>query len=603
MNDLIEQQLIDAEADKGYVALLRFLRGLYPQAKDPLIWIALFTFFEVRQGNVCTQLGLFSNAANAFRLPRKNLLTIEKAAADLPVSETSQNLFSTSSESPVVYLQQRFYLHRLYQNECLIGETLLRLAQVRQELQPQSLQLLNQLYPDPGFKMQQLAAWLSLRCRLLVLSGGPGTGKTHTVASILLLLAQTQADIRIELCAPTGKAAGRLTESIQRSLKHPLFAELASGLPLPAQANTLHRLLKMHRFSHKPCLNRKKPLNLDVLVIDEASMIDQQMMAFICDALPESARLILLGDHHQLASVEAGSVFADLCGGLEQTAFDLQQQQLVEQQLSIPVAETHADFALTDNLVILDKSRRFTSDSGIGRLSHLIRDGQADRVLSLFESQTPDLSISAYLQNTGGLPAEIINQVLDASLAMMHSESVTEALRWFERFKILAAVWEGPQGVHSINNQIENRIREKTALAAEQSLYQGKPVLVRQNYPELGLFNGDVGIVWPDQNGDLRICFVQSDASISSFSELQLAELQTAYALTVHQSQGSEFDRVAVLLPHEDVPVLTRELLYTAVTRARKHVSVSASPGILRNCIERKTRRMSGLPQLLNDQK
>jgi exodeoxyribonuclease V alpha subunit len=391
---------------------------------------------------------------------------------------------------------------------------------------------------------------------LALISGGPGTGKTHTLARIIGLLQEQHPSLRIALAAPTGKAAARMTEALQ-----------AAGVATEGGAQTLHRLLGMRAdgsgFRHR----REHPLACDVLVVDEASMIDLSLMAHLLDALPVTARLILLGDRDQLAAVEAGAVFADLCDS---------------PRLDACVA-------------LLTTSFRFGDDSGIGQLADRLRSGDAEGVVAQLQADGSDLVWQS---------GEGIHGVVSAARAgyRAYLESVASAAApdaLFERFNRFRVLCAHRQDVATINR----------ALAAGSGLRPtaGMPLLVLRNDSLLRVFNGDIGLVLPDPaDGGLKACFVGAGTGPSTGPRwiplTRLPDWEPAWAMTVHKSQGSEFAQVLLVLPSAVSPVATRELVYTGVTRAKQGVALWAGEAVLRAAIERRAERMSGLRERLRQQ-
>lgn len=455
--------------------------------------------------------------------------------------------------------------------------------------------LLDQLFPvgDANtIDWQRAAAILALCKPLVVISGGPGTGKTYTVARILALLCNLSVKpLRIALVAPTGKAALRLQESIQQASD--ALAELSSLLP-DTQAQTLHRLLgfQVNRpgFRH----NRANPLHLDLLVVDEASMIDVGLMAALMEALPPQCRIILLGDRDQLASVEAGNLFGDLCGNGEigwSAELVERMQPLLGASGSLRAqASTHP---LADSLVLLRTSRRFAVGSGIGALALAINSGEAEAVRRVLGATWTDIEMidTAHTEQAGHLRERLLG-FLEPLFAADTPETALLALG---ARRILCGLREGPSGVEGINRLAQMHLRRLRHIGPETQCYAGMPLLITRNDYSLGLFNGDNGVLWPDDQGQMRGWFGQEGGGLRSFSLARLPSWQAAYAMTVHKSQGSEFDQVLLLLPQEDAPVLTRELLYTGLTRARSGLLLCGPLDLLLRTTGRRVVRYSGL--------
>ena len=445
-----------------------------------------------------------------------------------------------------------------------------------------------------GPDWQKLAAALALRGRLAVVSGGPGTGKTTTVVALLACLLALDPACRIALAAPTGKAAARLAEAI---------AQQAAQLPpalraaLPREASTVHRLLEAGPAGFGRHAGRR--LALDVLIVDEASMLDLALATRLLEAVPDEARIVLLGDKDQLAAVESGAVFAELCADPSLT--DACRDELAA--LTGIAAEAIAAEAprgsgtLPDSTIWLQRSYRFAPDSAIARLAAAIRSGNAEAALAAAGERLADAdaALDHALRGFAPLLAEVR---AGAPPAQLHAA--------FARYRVLAALRDGPRGVSALNARIEQRFR--AALGPLDRMprspwYPGRPVLVRRNDALLKLFNGDVGIALPQPDGALEVVFPRADGSLLAVAPVRLPPHDTAFAMTVHQSQGSEFDDLLVLLPEQSTSrVLTRELVYTAVTRARRSVTLCAGDEVLGAAIGRATQRHSGLLARLREE-
>ena len=409
---------------------------------------------------------------------------------------------------------------------------------------------------------QTAAAMFALKKSFCVISGGPGTGKTTTVAKILALLAQSRK-LRIVLSAPTGKAAARLQESISREKKH-FLPEIQDIIP--KTASTLHRLLGTIPGSPYFRYNARRLLPYDVIVVDEASMVDLALMSKLVQAISPKARLILLGDKDQLASVEAGAVLGDIC-------------------------------ASNINCVVqLEKSYRFGEHSGIGAASRAVNaDDTGEQSLLLLKSNTYADAGWVELPAPNMLASCLKDRIIQGFQPYLKSlQAPLAALALFEKFRILCALREGPYGVFSINQMVEKILGKERLISGDKRWYAGRPVMISGNDYTLGLFNGDVGIALYEKGG-LRVFFPSPDGGIRSFHPLRLPEHETAYSMTVHKSQGSEFEQVLLLLPDKDAVILTKELIYTAITRAKESVEIWGKEEIFRAAVSRRIRRSSGL--------
>jgi exodeoxyribonuclease V alpha subunit len=473
--------------------------------------------------------------------------------------------------------------------------------------------------PDapPKADWQKLAVALALTRRLTIISGGPGTGKTTTVAALIACLLELEPDLRIALAAPTGKAAARMREALA-ARAHDLPAAVRAHLP--TEAHTVHRLLGVTptpgRFRH----HADNPLALDLLVVDEASMLDLALAASLVDALPAHARLVLLGDKDQLAAVEAGAVFADLSGGWR---FGAEEAQQLAALSDIPAetlqhgSGTHA--ALADSVVWLTESHRFRADSGIGRLAREINAGEGSAALGWLRTNTDpavrwieDADIQEADAAPNAAPAVALAAMENgyaAYFAALREEPAgeTPAARTarifaaFDRFRVLVAVHAGPRGLAAINAHLSQHARAVLGLTGSGPFWAGQPLIVLKNDPVTRLFNGDVGLCLPDVDGALRVYFPTADGTYRALPPQRLPERDIAFALTVHKSQGSEFAEVLLLLPARPVRVLSRELLYTAVTRAAQRVTLAGSAPVFTAACAARTERFSGLGGRLRD--
>ncbi|TVR18855.1 MAG: exodeoxyribonuclease V subunit alpha [Balneolaceae bacterium] len=462
---------------------------------------------------------------------------------------------------------------------------------------------LKQLFQQPAEETdwQKTAAALSLIKQFLIVSGGPGTGKTTTVARILALHTKTsEKKLNIALAAPTGKAAGRMGEALNAELQK-LGLTDDELQQLPREAKTVHRLLSgTENRGLLPPVD-KKLLPYDLFIIDEASMIDLNLMYRLISHVKESATLILLGDKDQLASVEAGSVFADLCSK-EKNAFSPETADALF-KLGADVTGYITEQSTLDGAIIyLTKSYRFHEESGIGSLAGKVKSGQASKhqLMELFSTSEEIESKPFYftIADLSQLAAEFADRVKKA-------ENIIEPqhlLAYWKRNSWLTVLRHGLTGSNRLNQLVEEHLAGKRIIRPDNGWYQGRPLIITQNDYNLGVFNGDLGVCLKDEQGNLNV-YIETGSRLKKIHPSRLQHFETAYFLTVHKSQGSEFEHVNLLLPQNDTPILTRELLYTAITRARKTFTLYGNPDLFSAAIQRKTVRFTGLERMITGER
>lgn len=511
-----------------------------------------------------------------------------------------------SLATPLVLQRQRLYLHRMWRSE---GEVVdfIRRQQLPLSVDEVALRsTLDRYFGQQPEDWQKIAAAVALTRQVAVISGGPGTGKTTTVARLLAcLLTLSPGALRIELAAPTGKAAARLTESLGKALRE-LKPDEDLLKRFPSEATTLHRLLGALPGSQRMRYHAGNPLHLDVLVVDEASMVDLPMLANLIAALPPQARVIFLGDRDQLASVEAGAVLGDICRCAELGYSPARADELTR-LTGCPVTghEDEAASAVRDSICLLRRSYRFTDSSGIGQLAQAVNAGSVPRAEAVFSGGFSDL------RRCGLSSTEEYQQLLNDCVAgyrryltlLADGASPAEVLSAFGRFQLLCALREGPFGVAGLNERIEAALRQSGLIrrggGTNGKWYIGRPVMIARNDRALGLFNGDIGIAMPDEEQALKVFFPLPDGSIKAVQPSRLPPHDTAYAMTVHKSQGSEFEHTLMVLPNQMTPVLTRELVYTAITRAKHQLTLYADSSVFSGAVKMRTQRRSGLVERL----
>ena len=555
------------------------LHRLDPNAGESVLLAGALAGERVISGEVCVDLVHLANSTvfdsdDAPGMSAPDLDLWQQALKSSPLVSDG-----TATTPLVVTPDGRLYLYRYFELERRLAELIMQRTQIC-DVAIDSTQLeaaLDTLFPDDATSADQRnAATLAVHNRFTVISGGPGTGKTATVVRILTLLSQLKlaAPERMLLCAPTGKAAARLREALADTLP-----AVTPGDTLPTDAVTAHRLLGW-RPGKKPRYHAGRPLNCDLLVLDEASMVDLALMASLLEALPTHARLILLGDRDQLSSVEAGAVLGDICRAAD----------------SGPPADTLAP--LTHNW-------RFGAHSPIAALASAVREARVTDALTLLDDPASAQVSLQVAQEDAALDALLAEQVTPvyAEVARLVREGA-DAKAVFEKLgslMVLCAHRTGRRGVTDLNQRVSAQLGTGGALSPGLPAYPGQPLMVTRNDTALGLFNGDIGVVMPDADspGRLQAVFLDAGGDERVVSLGRLPEHETAYAMTVHKAQGSQARQVVLVLPTQLSPVLSRELIYTGITRAEQSLEIWAAHEVLAGAIGRSAQRATGLADRL----
>ena len=543
-----------------------------------------------------------------------------------------------SPKLPLVLDGGRLYLQRYWWYEQQLATTLISKAAARQNLDVSAAKrLLAQLFParsgqsgasSTQIDWQQIAVCMAAVQKLSIITGGPGTGKTTTVTRLMALLqglalqSTAAKPLKIQLVAPTGKAAARLSESILQA-KSRLPVSLQAHLP--DSCSTVHRLLGARANSPYFIHNQQQPLHLDLLILDEASMVDLPLMSKLFNALPEHAQVVLLGDKDQLSSVEAGSVLSDICAaamplpskqvsfsaGLLEQLSQLTDSELNEQliaDMGMSYRTEHITSAVSDNLVVLQQSHRFAADSGIGQLARSINQGDAASSRQILQNkQWQDVN-----WQTEATPQHLVASLMphyQRYFTAIKNAQIEQAFALLAQQQVLCAQRRGEWGVEHINALIESELHRQGLLDSSHDYYPGRPLMLSQNDHQLRLFNGDIGIVMADQQQPqlLKAWFINPEGQLRSVLLGRLPAHQTTYAMTIHKSQGSEFADVYLCLPDishtSQARGLSRELLYTGLTRAKQRFFLYASHLALQTCLQQQVARGSGLTERLINMK
>jgi exodeoxyribonuclease V alpha subunit len=579
--------------------MARFLEKEFGKLSEEEKLCSVFTSLFLKAGHTCLPLEMSPAKWGGILGLEENSVLKLPSGIDLNQIKASRLAGKPGEKKPFLIENNQFMFSRVWNYEYRVAEWIRnRSSESTMAFPPKEAALhLNELFGTNGTKVnwQKTAAALSLIKPFVIISGGPGTGKTTTVSRILALHRKLSGrPLKIALAAPTGKAAGRMAEALTDEL-HSLDLSDEESFGLPKEAKTLHRLLSgmEHRGLLPPV--EKKRLHYDLVIVDEASMIDLTMMQRLMNHLSSKTRLMLIGDKDQLASVEAGSVFADLCSKPNNNFRSDTAAVLTEMGAdgTLPVSDQSV---LDDSIVYLTKSYRFGSDSGIGKLAGVVKSGETDEeglaeIFGMFEELNHSeftFRKKDYDMLIHGL-AEKLKGVSD----------ITDPEKMLARWKKsvwLAVLRRGLTGTDRLNRFVEQQISAMRTVSFEKEWYHGRPVMINQNDYSLGIFNGDLGVCIQGSDNKLWV-HVETGSEIKRIKPQRLAHYEPAWFLTVHKSQGSEFRNVNFLLPNSDTPILTKELVYTAVTRAKNSFSLFGDLTLFEKGIKRKTVRYTGLKE------
>lgn len=574
--------------------------------EEPAIWpYAYLLSQKLTEGNICISVDDVPENLNS--TPYSKSITA-KELISLKHLVSKQDVLTT----PFILHNNRLYFQRYFKYETSIidklnnliaaEKTVLanRISQLEsQRTLIQSLKTdykLDNLTTKEKVDWQLVAVTQALLNNFTIITGGPGTGKTTTLAKLLIVLYALEPNAKVALAAPTGKASMRMLESLKSSTLN--FTEETKAKIGQLVPSTIHSLLGYKRESVNFKHNSENPLPYNWVVVDEASMIDVPMFSKLLAALGDNTRIILLGDKDQLASVEAGSLLGDLCQTLPiLNQFSDETTQWINTFITDDDRKINAEFIndakqlLAGHIIELKYSHRFNSQGAIGKVSRAVIEGKVDEVKAL-------------IQNAQGTNV-IVDQKNDPALlenfvagyeAYINEHDKAEALKKLNQLRVLVAVRQGPRGLYAINKAIELHLRKKGLLKPDDEFYENRPIMITRNMYDLGLLNGDTGIMRKDASGNMKVWFEDGQGGIKSVLPAYLNYSETAFAMTIHKSQGSEFDHVMVILPEgTSNALLTRELLYTGITRAKSSITIQGEMATIEHAVNSCVKRISGI--------
>ena len=593
---------------------------------EPLLYLAAaVAAYFLRNSHICIDLNRISGTKFPIYENIRTYYNTDLMQITLPqldewrekLAEFSEIVSSNAITPLILDSSSRLYLHRYWNYESALAKLIrekcgTKLNRIK-TFTPGSISSVSNYFmnsPTDTVDWQQVAIFAALVNNFTLITGGPGTGKTTVASAILTMLLDNDPDLKIKLCAPTGKAAGRLKESIAEELPNlnPKNSETKHKLK-ELESYTIHRLLEGIRLTPHFRRNKNNPLQADIIIIDEASMVSLTLFAKLMDAVPKSARVILLGDKDQLASVEAGAVLANICEISEPNRFSsdfCNAFNSLQKNNKYSLDQTHRSTSLTNSVVLLKKSRRFDDTKGIGLLKNAINnlDKQSieeimktvhkasDELCLLKSPDIPDIEskIKTYIDS---ITLKINNSEVKFR-DYINAETVEKAYQIYSEFRILCSHYVGKYGAKNINNIIHYLLLGSTRNE------KGSPVMITENNNQLELYNGDIGLIWPDKDGINKAYFPHlNNEKLRAISISVLPAHDEVYAMTIHKSQGSGFQKVLMILPNVDSPLLTKELIYTGITRAKKYCEIWANDDVLSKAVLRKTVRDSGLKDKL----
>ncbi|WP_157993785.1 exodeoxyribonuclease V subunit alpha [Candidatus Erwinia haradaeae] len=572
-----------------------------------LMLAAAFVSRYTREGHVCLPLSILYQ--KSFFSDLYNDLTYKVwdsfgTLEDIEISLLACSAISDGTQvTPLVLEKKSLYLYRMWRSEKIVAKFIQRKNMLIEIDEKRACVILDYHFREQDFlDWQKVAVAIMITCQIAIISGGPGTGKTTIISKFLcVLLELLQRPQRIKVVAPTGKAAARLTESLNITKQNINSRDFILN-SFPNEAITLHRLLGILPDEKRIRYNADNPLPLDILVIDESSMIDVSMMAHLILALPEHARVIFLGDHRQLSSIEAGSVFSDLCD-YSHNNYSINRSKQLSRLTGYKIVRTdgYLQHSIADMMCILSKSYRFADSSGISQLAAAVNKGHWQLIDKILNSNFNDICYFP-LKNLEDYH-HLLNKCVEGYRGYLdliqNRAKPSKVLSVFKNFQVLCAISEGLFGSIGLNQYIETKLSKMELIRTHKSFtdswYVGRPVMITRNDSVLKLCNGDIGIAMLNDENKMKVWFLLPDGNTKAFYPFFLPLHNTAFAMTVHKSQGSEFNHILLVLPPQILSVMTRQLVYTAITRAKQKITIFSEKITLQKAINLCISRCSGL--------
>ncbi|QFQ32615.1 exodeoxyribonuclease V subunit alpha [Buchnera aphidicola (Aphis fabae)] len=561
-----------------------------------IMLVAACTSFESNNGHIFLSLEYFKKnnffSINNKKIIKKILFILNKNQTNWSLELSKHHAFSNGDIiTPLVFFKDKVYLYKIWKSEKNILKYLHQ-KQIYNEFDLiKTCSLLKELFPSKEYNYQKIAVALSLINQIFFILGGPGTGKTTTIIKIIIILIKnTKKNIKIQLSAPTGKATAHLIETLNNYKTFDLYLSSEEKKLFLLKPVTIHQLLGVSKTSDKIFFNKKNPLNIDVLIIDEVSMIDIFMMNNIFSALQKNTKIIFIGDHNQLSPIGAGSILKKIYN-YSHDGYSIETisylKNITQYSKLYNKENKNNTFLISDKICILKKNYRFKTNSGIYILSNAIDQNKKEIFIKLFNNSIKNVFF--YEINCEHQYERMINKIIFYNQEywdkIEQKESIKEIIKKFKQHQILCIVRDGLFGIHNINNTLEKvmykkNIIKKYSYINNQIWYPGKPIIITKNNKYLNLSNGDIGITHFNHQKKLQVCFLQDHNNTKYIPVDLLENYETAWCITVHKAQGSEFNHTTLILPNKNLEILNKEILYTAITRSRKKLSIFSNKKI-----------------------